>query len=286
LGEDALSPEAEALLNAVLSEPGNVDHRQVLMDKLLEESHPRGELMQMQLSPTRDERAESRFIKKHREALLGPLAAVVHAESFANGFLYSAGLKRGEVARHPEVIGHSLWATVFALKGPGDESISSNPVMRSLRALGSTSLSVNALAALSELRALHAFELSPERASALSSSSFLPKLRVLHVRAHGDEVELLFSRLASLETFGVSLLDAGVEESWPGILRLLEFAGPSTSISFESGLNVEFTREDGAVTLTRVDFLNDAQPMRAPGEAELLLSLAESAGLTPSPDFG
>lgn len=281
MGEDALSPEAEALLNAVLSEPENFDHRQVLMDRLLEEAHPRGELLQMQFSPSRDERAESRFIKKHRDELLGALAPVVHAESFAHGFLYSAGLKRGEVAKHPEVIGHPLWATVFALKGPGDELISSHPVMRSLRALGSTSLPVNALGALRELRALHAFELTSERASALSSSSFLPKLRVLHVRAHGDEAELLFPRLAGLETFGLSLLDAGVEESWPTILRLLEFAGPSTSISFESGLNVEFTRDEGIVSLTRVDFLNDVQPMRAPGEAELLLALAEAAGLTP-----
>lgn len=273
-----MTPVAEALLEAVLSAPDDLDHRRVLMDRLLEEAHPRGELLRMQLSAARDQRAEARFIKKHRDALLGPLAPVVRAEVFRNGFLHGAGVRRGEVEKHPEVIGHRLWATVSALKGPGDELLSPHPVMTSLRALSATSLPVSALAKLTKLNALLAFDITSERALRLADAAFLPALKVLHVRATGGDVELLFPRLPALETFGVALVDAGVRESWPFILRLLEVAGPTTSISFESGLNVEFARDDGVVALTRVDFLNEVQPLRAPHEAELLVSLAEAAG--------
>ncbi|WP_141327254.1 TIGR02996 domain-containing protein [Myxococcus sp. AB025B] len=138
--------DAEALLARVLAEPGDDEARAVLADVLLEQGHPRGELIALQLEATRrslttaERKRERELLKGARKELLGPLDEVLKPDCvFTRGFLSHAALKQGNARGLQRAIqktaGHPLWATVEHLEGRGDYDVTTDPVMKSLRSL-------------------------------------------------------------------------------------------------------------------------------------------------------
>ncbi|WP_408889056.1 TIGR02996 domain-containing protein [Myxococcus faecalis] len=138
--------DAEALLARVLEEPGDNEARAVLADVLLEQGHPRGELIALQLEATRrslttaERKRERELLKNARKELLGPLDEVLKPDCvFTRGFLSHAALKQGNSSALRSAIqktaGHPLWATVEHLEGRGDYDVTTDPVMKSLRSL-------------------------------------------------------------------------------------------------------------------------------------------------------
>ncbi|MFY1830353.1 TIGR02996 domain-containing protein [Myxococcus fulvus] len=138
--------DAEALLARVLAEPGDDEARAVLADVLLEQGHPRGELIALQLEATRrkltaaERKRERELLQSARQELLGPLDEVLKPDCvFTRGFLSHAALKQGNARGLQRAIqktaGHPLWATVEHLEGGGDYDVTTDPVMKSLRSL-------------------------------------------------------------------------------------------------------------------------------------------------------
>lgn len=234
----------DELLARVLESPHDPTLREVLRDVLLEEGHPRGALMARQVDD------EAAFIKKHAEALLGPLARVIRpVPVFRDGFLSRAALKqRGSSAS--TTAGNQRWATVEHLEGPGDVEIITHPVMRSLRSLRATSARIDQLREL-PLVSLTAFTLDYPSALLLADASVLPELNELHVIDSGTSVSLLLPRVPLLRVFRVDFIDIVPRQAVKFIEQLLEVGGDDFSVGFfEGALVCRFVRVDGVLSAT------------------------------------
>ncbi|MCP3168399.1 TIGR02996 domain-containing protein [Myxococcus qinghaiensis] len=169
--QDAATPkprnaaDAETLLAQVLAKPEDEEARAVLADVLLEQGHPRGELIALQLEATRrtltatERKRERELLKSARKELLGPLDAVLKPDCvFTRGFLSHAALKQGSARAIRSAIqktaGHPLWATVEHLEGRGDYDITTHPVMKSLRSLANSEVMTQVLAKMPWLESL------------------------------------------------------------------------------------------------------------------------------------
>lgn len=293
LAVEAVDPreqDEDALLLAVLERPDDVSLRAVLRDALLERGDPRGRLMALQAGVP-DEKKVAAFIKQHRDALLGPLAPLLKHAVFRDGFLVDATLKQSSTHGHSLArvasAGHPLWATVERLVGPGDAEITMHPVMRSLRTLEHSELSVKVMRALSVTRLL-SYRLSQADALALGADlSLLPALRELHVVVSPTDVPLLLRRAEQLDAFHVDLpttlprevphlvsaiADLGVRQSSLGFLWSSR-AEPSLRCSFsrdDTGLVAEVSLDREGVVWTQVQRLVD--------DAQWLAQLARDAG--------
>ncbi|NTX11665.1 TIGR02996 domain-containing protein [Myxococcus sp. CA056] len=157
--------DAEALLAQVLAKPEDDEARAVLADVLLEQGHPRGELIALQLEAARrpltaaERKREQAILKSARKELLGPLDEALKPDCvFTRGFLSHAALKQGNAratqSAIEKTIGHPLWATVEHLEGRGDYDITTDPVMKSLRSLANTDVGLRALAKMPRLESL------------------------------------------------------------------------------------------------------------------------------------
>lgn len=186
----------DEMFDAVFDSPQDEALRLVLADALAERGEPRGELILEQhrreskgaRAPSTRERA---LLKKHGEALMGPLATVLRQPTFRLGFLSGAALKGG---RHDfaALHGEREWRTIESL------SIGSSASNEMALAL----LGVPALVSLREVKSLSAEvlvaalkstdPLAWERVTSVSLLSFpvglreivryadrLPKLKVL-----------------------------------------------------------------------------------------------------------
>lgn len=185
----------DALMSDVLARPDLDEPRRVLMDALLEEGHPRGELLALHFGAsgralaTAERKQERALIKKHRAALLGPLDGVLAAElEFKRGFLSSARIKGGTsnalklaITRS---VGEPMWATVEHLSGADGELVM-HEVMRSLTSLDECDAPLEALGRLSRLEALLGARVSEEKhVAALTAAGAFPGLRRLHARGY------------------------------------------------------------------------------------------------------
>ncbi|MFY2562236.1 TIGR02996 domain-containing protein [Corallococcus terminator] len=157
--------DAESLLAQVLAKPEDEEARAVLADVLLEQGHPRGELIALQLEATRrtltaaERKRERELLKSARKELLGPLDEVLKPDCvFTRGFLSHAALKQGSARAIRSAIqktaGHPLWATVEHLEGRGDYDITTHPVMKSLRSLSNSEVRTQDLAKVPWLESL------------------------------------------------------------------------------------------------------------------------------------
>ncbi|MFZ5439900.1 MAG: hypothetical protein ACOZQL_07810 [Myxococcota bacterium] len=186
------SRSIEALLDDVLRRPADDEPRRVLMDALLEQGHPRGELLALHfgaqgraLTPAEQKR-ERALLKQHRAELLGPLDAALGTElSFSRGFLSRASLKRSNANSTKLAIaqsaGHPLWATVEHLTGGGDVDVTCHEVMRSLTSLADSDVPLEVLARRAGLISLSGARVSDERhLRALTEPGAFPALRELH----------------------------------------------------------------------------------------------------------
>ncbi|NVJ27113.1 TIGR02996 domain-containing protein [Myxococcus sp. AM011] len=157
--------DAEDLLAQVLANPKDEEARAVLADVLLEQGHPRGELIALQLEATRrpltaaERKREQLLLKSARKELLGPLDEALKPDCiFTRGFLSHAALKQGNAratqSAIEKVAGHPLWATVEHLEGRGDYDITTHPVMKSLRSLAYSDVGLRDLAKRPRLESL------------------------------------------------------------------------------------------------------------------------------------
>lgn len=185
----------DALMREVLARPDLDEPRRVLMDALLEEGHPRGELLALHFGAqgreltAAEQKLERALIKKHRAALLGPLDGVLAAElEFKRGFLASARLKAGAsnavklaITRS---VGEPMWATVEHLVGADGELVM-HEVMRSLVSLDDCDAPLEVLGRLPRLTALLGARVSEEKhLAALTTAGAFPALRRLHAQGY------------------------------------------------------------------------------------------------------
>jgi uncharacterized protein (TIGR02996 family) len=128
------------LLDAVLRTPDDDAPRVVYGDALSEAGDPRGEFIALQLERSRAgmlsaaaEKREKALLAEHGRSWLGPLAAVIRADSvrFARGFLDACAVEI-KTAKQRALIGHPLWATVRQLDAYDPELVT-HPCMRALR---------------------------------------------------------------------------------------------------------------------------------------------------------
>jgi hypothetical protein len=209
---------ADAVLAEFLSNPRNDDALAPLADALIEAGDPRGELIAAQLdgSPAATKRAE-RIIVKHRAALLGPLAKVLLPEiTFRRGFVSRGKIRRGTSAAQAQLIeksvGHPMWATIEHLEGPDDHDITLHPVMKSLRSLVATDVTLIGLSKLN-LTALDygATEARSPGIDPLFGQAFpeLEQLRI--VFTYGEPIAVAKRLLESRLGKGLRTLDVGVQ---------------------------------------------------------------------------
>ncbi|MFY2558196.1 TIGR02996 domain-containing protein [Corallococcus terminator] len=196
-------------LGKVLENPADDEARAVLADALLEEGHPRGELIALQLEATRrplthaEKKRERDIIKTARKELLGPLDAVLKVQCrFTRGFLSHAALKQSmsyALSRaQVTVVGHPLWATVEHLEGQGDEDITPHPVMKSLRSLAHSQVHLGTLAELPRLEALVSFAYTEQWSTLAQEPDAFPRLRRLDLSTSPQYArDLLTSPLAA-----------------------------------------------------------------------------------------
>jgi uncharacterized protein (TIGR02996 family) len=131
---------ADDLLARVLAEPGDHELRKVLADALVEEGHPRGELIHLQYArlegrgtPEMAER-EKLLLERHGPDLLGPLVGAVGSYEIERGFLRKCDVPWHRQSYNIErAVDHPLWSTVEELHGPA--AIYLAPAMRSLVSL-------------------------------------------------------------------------------------------------------------------------------------------------------
>ncbi|MCP3059529.1 TIGR02996 domain-containing protein [Myxococcus sp. K38C18041901] len=201
--------DAEALLARVLAEPGDDEARAVLADVLLEQGHPRGELIALQLEATRraltaaERKRERELLKSARKELLGPLDEVLKPDCvFTRGFLSHAALKQGNASGLQRAIqktsGHPLWATVEHLEGRGDYDITTDPVMKSLRSLVNSDVRTQDLAKRPGLESLAMRGALDQWVELAQDPSAFPALRHLDIFAfHWWAARFLDSPLVS-----------------------------------------------------------------------------------------
>lgn len=180
-----------ALLAEVLEHPEDLTLRRPLMDALLEEGHPRGELLALQLGRTTltpaEKKREKALIKTHWDALLGPLAPALKPEStFVDGFLDHAEVRAAMNAAVDNALrassGNPLWNTVRSYAGEGSVLLASPFPL--LRAVETYRVRLADLTRFSKLESL-TFRLQPEDVSTLSA------FPALHTLALGLGVQLL-----------------------------------------------------------------------------------------------
>ncbi|MCY1000785.1 TIGR02996 domain-containing protein [Myxococcus sp. MISCRS1] len=201
--------DAEAMLARVLEEPGDNEARAVLADVLLEQGHPRGELIALQLEATRrslttaERKRERELLKNARQELLGPLDEVLKPDCvFTRGFLSHAALKQGNSSALRSAIqktaGHPLWATVEHLEGRGDYDVTTDPVMKSLRSLVNSDVRTQDLAKRPGLESLAMRGALDQWVELAQDPSAFPSLRHLDIFAfHWWAARFLESPLVS-----------------------------------------------------------------------------------------
>jgi uncharacterized protein (TIGR02996 family) len=139
-----VAQELDAYFQAVYDSPNDPAAKLVLADVLQERSDPRGELIALQLQPTRPKRIELRLeklLERHRAEFLGPLNNVVKAEGqvWEHGFLVECrATLDGSTVHVP------AWATVRKLALVGNAASLPTelacPHMRGLRELTNVDL--------------------------------------------------------------------------------------------------------------------------------------------------
>lgn len=274
---------------AFLADPRNEALRRVVLDALLEVDHPRARLALLQ----REGHDVHDFVTANADALLGPLAKVLKpGGAFAQGWLCKCELKEsGNSALErlrDEAAGHLFWATVEELTGPGDARISAHPVMKSLRTLRRSELTVDALADL-RLERLLDYPLRREDALRFADANLLPGLSELQVRVMADDVELLLPRAGALRSFRVDLLDVTPRSAPHLVQRLAALRLDESALGFfpdargQSRLVLRLRCEDGwfepHVSSNSEDATNEER-LRLEDEAGFLRQLVHRLGLT------
>lgn len=173
------------LLAEVLANPAELTLRHVLMDALLEQGHPRGQLLALQLKDTpltaAEKKREKALIAEHWDELLGPLAPALKPDSrFARGFLVHAELRAAMSSAVDNALtvarGHALWRTVESFSGEG--SVLAAGEFPLLRAVDTWRISLAELARFTTLESL-SMRLTPEDLRALTSPGMFPALNSL-----------------------------------------------------------------------------------------------------------
>lgn len=126
----------DAMYEAVLAAPHELDRRRVLADALLEAGDPRGEFITLQLETSaRARKRAQKLLERHRRHFLGRLAGVVleGTDEWRHGFV---------VAAHVRLMGDHVelkdWATIERLVGfltPCEPKELASPNLRRLREL-------------------------------------------------------------------------------------------------------------------------------------------------------
>lgn len=248
-GGRAAAHDIEALLDAVLTRPADDEPRRVLMDALLEQAHPRGELLALHFGAqgraltAAEKKREKALIKQHRAELLGPLDAALGTDlGFSRGFLSRANLKRSNAnatrVAIAQSVGHPLWATVEHLTGGGDAEVVCHEVMRSLVSLESSDVPLEVLAKRPGLRALTQARVSDERhVQALTGPGAFPALRRLGVVGYPWALSkmVLWPRARELEALGLEFHQSSSspfgEEHAVLLRRALALAVPELTFS-------------------------------------------------------
>jgi uncharacterized protein (TIGR02996 family) len=179
------------LWNAVWANPADDDARRILADWLVEQGDPRGEFIQLQLAPRRDEKRERALLAKHGRAWIGDaLGAIVTKD---------IGWERGFPVR-------------IALKP--DAPALDDPALKTIEELAWAPGSEASYARLPSLRTL----LKADQA-ALDAMSASPPPRLERIELRGYRPDMLVDRQG--------LLAAGPERALPALakaksLRILE----------------------------------------------------------------
>jgi uncharacterized protein (TIGR02996 family) len=183
----------DALLQAIYDDPTDLGRRAVYGDALQVAGDPRGELIALQLSDSREAKVKAkRLIEKHRRHLLGSLAKAVVATTaeFEAGFLVAC---QTDIRRQVEarvVFGRPEWATVKRLRflaGSYGVITSQMRGLEELRGVGFDTVDSLADLELPRLRVL-GFATSYVRDNlpvpAALTSTRLPALRTIVIEPH------------------------------------------------------------------------------------------------------
>ena len=88
----------DELRAAIAADPEDDAVRRVYADWLLEAGDSRGELIHLQLAPARDEARVGALIGEHRDALLGPFAAIARDFAIRRGFATAVTIAIADLA--------------------------------------------------------------------------------------------------------------------------------------------------------------------------------------------
>ena len=178
------------LLAAVQRDPQDDERRRVYADALQVAGDPRGELIVAQLTPTPTAaRRAASIIKRHRRALLGPLATAIvpGSEELARGFLVACSVRLDRRTLAGALLDRPEWATVERLRMVGSSGWPT-PAMRSIVELHGVSASDRGLAGLLAGERYPRLEvlglsgsLTHVEFRGLAQVRGLPRLRELHV---------------------------------------------------------------------------------------------------------
>ncbi|MDQ3338138.1 MAG: TIGR02996 domain-containing protein [Myxococcota bacterium] len=131
----ASDDDGSRLLAEVLADPEAEAPRLVYADWLQQHEDPRGELIALQLQPSRTPAQDDRIkklVKTHGKTWLGPLAAVVSDPVFERGFLAACTVELVSEKHRKELLLHPLWATVKRVMC-NERAVVESPAMKSLR---------------------------------------------------------------------------------------------------------------------------------------------------------
>jgi uncharacterized protein (TIGR02996 family) len=136
----ASAPSTESLFDAIFEDPRDLTRRNVLADQLLEQGHPRGEFISLQLANASPKR-QKQLLKAHGAEWLGGLKDVIDLKDFRpifrNGFVADVTVRAVKQAQFLLAADAKEWATVTRVRG-GLQRFS--PSMRGLDDAGAVKL--------------------------------------------------------------------------------------------------------------------------------------------------
>ncbi len=252
---------AQTLFAQICAHPADDGPRHVLADHLLERDDPRGELLALDLAPTRDAAAHARraaMLAEHLVEWIAPLGAVIPEDGarLARGFVSHVEIYTDDANAIERARGSEMWGTVESLRYLRGSMGVLDPAMIALRTVGVIDAGdLEVLVTASRPWAIETLEIELDDmadAARLGSARTLPALRHLILKGPAGAIAVLgaatwwsqLAKLTVLDDESQGVLDLPAVRALPAVAF-----GPSGEVGHPVGWHATHVRDSDRVEI-------------------------------------